>query len=204
MAGDFWMEMHDSYVRHSRSHSSDVNVVFIGASIVQYWCQEGRQVWDDYYRSKGAVNYGIAGDTIQNVLWRVEHRVLEGLRPKVLVLQCGANNMEPFGPPSDEDIARGIGQLIAQIRTQLPETKIISIGLFPFNHHMFTKRAKRVNELLATNADELNVFFIDLIPHMTDSSGKQKPGLFADGLHLSSKGYDVWHQCMRPVIEKLL
>ncbi|CAG2183566.1 unnamed protein product, partial [Oppiella nova] len=70
--------------------------------------------------------------------------------------------MEPFGPPSDEDIARGIGQLIAQIRTQLPETKIISIGLFPFNHHMFTKRAKRVNELLATNADELNVFFIDL------------------------------------------
>ncbi|CAG2116485.1 unnamed protein product [Medioppia subpectinata] len=204
MAGRLWRNLHESFVRRSEARRADIRVVFIGASIVQYWCEEGCRVWDQYYHRNGAVNYGICGDTIQNVLWRVRHRVLDGLQPRVVVLQCGANNMEPFGRPTDEDIGRGVGQLIGEIRAKLPDAKIISVGLMPLSDPQFTAKARRVNACIAPFADGKDVHFLDLIPHMTDSDGQQRGELFTDGLHLSAEGYAVWHRYMWPVMEKLL
>lgn len=85
----YWLQIHDSFCRQSAVQRADIKVLFIGASIVQNWCTEGRHLWDEYYVPKGAVNYGIGGDTIQNVLWRVENREVDGLQPRVVVIQCG-------------------------------------------------------------------------------------------------------------------
>ena len=89
MDRQFWLQIHQSFLRQTTVRRNEIKVVFIGASIVQNWCSEGRHIWDDYYAPKGAVNYGIGGDTIQNVLWRVENGEFDGLQPRVVVIQCG-------------------------------------------------------------------------------------------------------------------
>ncbi|XP_054166519.1 platelet-activating factor acetylhydrolase IB subunit alpha1-like [Oppia nitens] len=203
--GDYWLEIHESFVRQSRDRKDDIKVVFIGASIVQNWSAEGLHIWRQYYAPKGAVNYGIGGDTIQNVLWRVQNKSLDGLDPRVIVLQCGANNLlTSYDSVSDDDIARGICAIINELSSRLPNANILCVGITPINDRNFLGRAKRVNELVANKANERNILFLDLIPKMCDSSNGQPIGrLFTDGLHLTRQGYDVWHEAMQPLFERL-
>lgn len=41
------------------------------------------QVWRELFSPLHALNFGIAGDTTCNVLWRLQNGELENIRPKV-------------------------------------------------------------------------------------------------------------------------
>ena len=83
-----WMKKHKLFLNETKELNDDIKVVFIGASIMEFWQTEGKPVWK-YYLNKSAVDYGIGGDNTANVLWRVENHELDGLKPKVIVLQVG-------------------------------------------------------------------------------------------------------------------
>lgn len=42
-----------------------------------------RQIWRELFSPLHALNFGIAGDTTCNVLWRLQNGELENIRPKV-------------------------------------------------------------------------------------------------------------------------
>jgi len=105
--------------------------------------------------------------------------------------------------PSEADIARGITEIVKQLRTKLPNSKIISLGITPRSDPDGETKAKHINALIAKNADEKHVFFLDMASHFLDSNGKEKAELFKDGKHLSSAGYQIWYQTMEPLFEKL-
>lgn len=41
------------------------------------------QIWRELFSPLHALNFGIAGDTTCNVLWRLQNGELENIRPKV-------------------------------------------------------------------------------------------------------------------------
>lgn len=99
-----WMKKHKSFLEESEHMKSHIKVVFIGASIMEFWQTEGKQIWSSYYVTKSAVDYGIGGDTTSNVLWRVLNHELDGLNPKVIVLQVGGyDNKSVIHSPSLND-----------------------------------------------------------------------------------------------------
>ena len=75
---------------------NETKVVFIGASITEFWQNEGKEIWNSYYVNRSAFDYGIGGDTTSNVLWRIQNHELDGLKPKVIVLQIGIQTVIKF------------------------------------------------------------------------------------------------------------
>lgn len=49
-------------------------------------------VWDKYFAPFKPANFGIGGDTTHGVLWRIQNRELEGIHPKLVVLNIGTNH----------------------------------------------------------------------------------------------------------------
>jgi platelet-activating factor acetylhydrolase IB subunit beta/gamma len=59
------------------------DVVFIGDSIIQRLVHT--EMWNNFFAPMHALNFGIGGDQIQNVLWRIENGELDHINPKVII-----------------------------------------------------------------------------------------------------------------------
>ena len=92
IGAQWWMEKHDGFLNETQQHGKDIKAVFLGDSITDNWRWIGLSVWNAHYANRGAVNYGLSGDQVQNVLWRVEHGEFDKIEPKVVVLMIGKQN----------------------------------------------------------------------------------------------------------------
>ncbi|CAG2105419.1 unnamed protein product [Medioppia subpectinata] len=198
---DWWLQRHHQLLQYTNDHQKQIHAVFIGASIVQYYQTEDKELWDRYYAVKGAANYGIKGDSTSKVLWRIQNHELDGLRPKVVVVSCGPgyNSLDRKPSPSGPDVLEGLKEIIRQLRAKFTAAKVIIIGHTPYTNPSINEKSKQINVEMKKKADDKNVFFIDLTPYLTDSSGHQIPELFlSDHLHLSLEGYRLCSADVHP------
>ena len=77
-----WNARHEQYLARAKEGKCDL--LFLGDSITEGW--GNNETWKKRYEPRNAVNFGIGGDTTQNVLWRITNGELEGLAPKAIVL----------------------------------------------------------------------------------------------------------------------
>ena len=68
-----------------------------------------------------SLNFGIAGDRTENLLWRLQHGELENLSPKMVVLSVGQEN---YGD-SAEIITEGIQAIAGFIRSKQPQAFLV-------------------------------------------------------------------------------
>jgi beta-glucosidase len=199
-----WKKLHESHVK--RAKEGKVDVLFLGDSITQGW-NGASEVWKENFGDKNAANFGIGGDTTQNVLWRITTGgSLEGITPKVVVLMIGTNN---FGLRRDkpENVAKGVEAIVKAIREKTPKTKILLLGIFPRDAKPDTDFRKRIistNEALARLAEDKNVKFLDIGTNFLDKDKNVPKDLMPDYLHLSKKGYEVWAKAIKDDLATLL
>ena len=62
-------------------HSANLQVIWIGDSLIQNLGNS--RIWDSSFCLMHSVNFGISGDTTDNVLWRLHNQELEDVAPKV-------------------------------------------------------------------------------------------------------------------------
>lgn len=158
----WWAHRHES-MNHQVA-KGNVDLIFIGDSITHQWEKEkvGKPVWKTYYAKRNAVNLGISGDRTEHVLWRLENGNLKGISPKLAVVMIGTNNRIPQNTP--EETAEGITQIVKKLRTDLPETKVLLLGIFPRGKTASDPRNlgnKKVNTIIEKLADGENVFYLD-------------------------------------------
>jgi lysophospholipase L1-like esterase len=190
----------------TRAKRGNINVVFIGDSITQGWGGDGKAVWEKRFAPLGAANFGIGGDSTRQVLWRIDHGLLDGLSPKVVVLKIGTNNLyDDFNAGTDEEIARGVETIVARLRQKLPSTRIVLCGILPRQNEFFTNRILKINATLKKFADGEMVRYLDLTDKFQTAPGKVIPELFVpDQLHLAGKGYEVWAEALEPVLRAMM
>lgn len=209
-----WQARHESFNERARQGAArgDIGIIFLGDSITQGWETQGREVWERFYAPRNAVNFGISGDRTQHVLWRVRNGNLDGLAtpaageaPKLVVVMIGTNNSNG-NDHTAEEIAAGIGAVVAAVREKLPETKILLLSIFPRGEQPGPQRTKnaRASELTAALADGKTVHHLDLTARFTDADGAISKEVMPDFLHLSPKGYQIWAEAMEPKIRELL
>jgi len=206
-----WMARHEAFVEQAKQ--GGVDILFMGDSITDFWRNRGSNVWNQYYAGRHAANFGIGGDRTQHVLWRIEHGELDGIKPKVAVLMIGTNNT---GTDSPEDIARAIGMILQDIRTRIPETKVLLLGIFPRgprpNSTPATEdSAKRmevihaVNDLIAKYDDGgKTVKYLDIGDKFLGPDGKIPSAIMPDQLHPSAQGYQIWADAMNPTLDAMM
>ncbi|CAG2118040.1 unnamed protein product, partial [Medioppia subpectinata] len=170
-------------------------------SITNNWLLFGQNVWNLHYGAAHHVyNYGISGDTTSNVIYRIRNHEFDGLEANVTVLMIGANNIW-HNNDTAVDITHGIVEIMTELLTKMPATKILLLGDLP---SPWPDQSKELNALLAKLANNKNVFFLDMWSAFVDETGKQIPDLFLpDGVHPNEFGYEVWYNTMNPFLRKL-
>jgi lysophospholipase L1-like esterase len=119
-----------------------IDIYFEGDSITRRWGTSDEQYralfanWTQNFHGWNAANFGWGGDTVQNILWRLEHGELDGVHPKIIVLLAGTNNLG--GTPSPEggdakveEVVRGLRAIVEVMRKKAPEAVIVLMGITP-------------------------------------------------------------------------
>lgn len=196
-----WMKRHESF--NERVQKGNVDLLMIGDSITHGWEGAGREVWQKYYGDRNAVNLGIGGDRTQHVLWRLENGNIENISPKLAVLMIGTNNS---GSNTPEEIAAGVDAIVQKLRTDLPETKVLVLAIFPRgedDRHPGRKVNMKANELIETQMDgEKMVSFLNINSSFLDDDRTLSRDIMPDLLHPHEKGYAIWAEAMEPAIAK--
>jgi lysophospholipase L1-like esterase len=169
------------------------NIVFLGDSITQFFQQKaGASVWSSRIAPLGAADLGVAGDTTNNLLWRLENGELAG-QPRVAVLMIGTNNLGYLGESVDQTVA-GIEADIAAIHSISPGTEILLNGIFPRGLPTDQLRAEvlEVNAQLANLAGSLGVIYSNPGANLATADGSIAPNVLTDLLHPDASGYEIW------------
>ncbi len=209
----FWVKRHEAFLE--RAKKGDVDVLFLGDSITQGWERSGKQVWQERFAPLKAANLGISGDQTQHVLWRItEGKELQGIHPKAVVLMIGTNNMGSNREGqiaktslSAEQIAEGITAIVHTLRQQLPQTKVLLLGIFPRAAKPAAEARQKiidVNERIAKLADGKQIHYLDIGNKFLDKQGNLPPEIMPDYLHLSPQGYQIWADAIQPALAELL
>jgi beta-glucosidase len=180
-------------------------VIFIGDSITAGWLGPGKAIWDAKYAPHHALNFGISGDTTQNVLWRLNNMSIQDIKPKVAVVLIGTNNTAN----TPHEIADGVKAVLANTQSALHGVKIILVSIMPTRRE--GEKMMQADSLLRSLADNETIYFLNLVPLMpatpASPDGKTEAnykGLGSDGLHPDASGYQIWADAMDPLLKKFL
>lgn len=196
-----WQQTHGGFVSQAKKGGFDV--VFLGDSITKGWAGAGKEIWARNYQPLKAINIGIGGDTTRQTLWRIDHEAFADLKPKVVVLMIGVNNIFTANG-NDEEIAKGVQEILKQIHTRLPATKVLLLSILPLGNQGQSTRASKINHLLA-GFQSPTVQFLDLTPAFIGDDGRAVPALYnSDLVHLSPAGYEAFDKKLQPALLKLL
>ena len=183
----------------------EADVIFLGDSITQGWEGNGKKVWAEHFAPLKAVNLGIGGDQIGHVLWRItEGKELDPIKPKAAVVMIGTNNM---GSHTAQQIAGGVTAIVAELKKQKPEMKVLLLGIFPRSAKADDKvrdKIKTTNAILAKLDDDETVLYRDIGGKFLEPDGSLDKKIMPDYLHLTPAGYEIWAAAIEDDLKKLL
>jgi lysophospholipase L1-like esterase len=192
--------------------TGNVELLFVGDSITDWFANPrgqtatGGEVWKVSFGSMKPADFGIAGDTTQGVLWRMQNGELDGFKAKLIVLMLGTNNINRN--PNDE-IVDGDRLIIEEFKKRQPQAKVLLLGIFPRNGAptdplAFRAAIKEINSKLANLADNRQVFYMDIGQKFLTADGTLTTEIMADGLHPTAKGYQIWADAILPTVKNLM
>jgi lysophospholipase L1-like esterase len=187
----WWKSLHNSFVLNSKDNGGLMNVLFYGDSITSEWSTTGYSIFLSYYASLGSANYGISGDRIEHLLWRIQNGEVNWIQPRVVVLMIGTNNIYIN---SDSEITLGIFTVVRELRERLPLSKILLLGILPRSNRKLAERIIAINQFISQSNDDDMIHFLDMTDHFYNKTvGTFSSELYhPDMLHLSKNGYQKW------------
>lgn len=203
---EFFEEKHEN--NRQVAAAGDIDVLFMGDSITDFWRNEegafaGKPVMDEYFGDLKIANFGIAGDTTQGVLYRLENGEGEGFSPQAVMLMIGTNNI---GRNIPGEVAEGVGAVVLSLQQHFPEAKILLLGVFPRSTPDSEARhaVNEINIIIRRLHDGETVFYKDIGDVFLDDNGNIPASVMSDGLHPSTEGYRRWAEAVEEDLRRLL
>jgi lysophospholipase L1-like esterase len=189
----------------ARIQKGPIGLLFLGDSIADVWPSRGKESWQKLAKYDPA-DFGISGDRTEHVLWRITHGELDGIHPKVTVVMIGTNNVGHFRDEQPEWAAAGVKKIVQTIHEKLPETKVLLLGVFPRDakDSPTRKEVEATNQIISKLDDGQKTRYLDISKEFLDANGEIPKEIMPDRLHPSAKGYDLWYDAMRPLLEKMM
>ena len=201
----WWKKRHQEKLKEVREGGHEL--VFIGDSITQGWEGAGKEVWQEFYGDRKALNLGYSGDRTEHVLWRLLSGELEEVDPKAYVLMIGTNNTGHREAPPQET-ASGVKLILDMLRDRSPEAEILLLSVFPRGEKPDDKKRQinqGVNGIIKAYAkDDPKIQWLDLSDTFLAEDGTLPKEVMPDFLHPRAKGYRMWAEAMEPELKKLL
>lgn len=186
----------------------DAELLFMGDSITDFWRNTegpfaGKSVFDSNFGQWKVANFGIAGDTTQGVLYRLQHGEGQTIHPRAVMLMIGTNNA---GSNSADEIAEGIGAVVHELRKDFPEANILLLAVFPRGgaKDPFRGKIDTINKKISRLDDGEHIHYLDIGPKFLDNDGNIPKDIMSDALHPSTKGYEIWAEAVKEPLAKLM
>ncbi len=190
------------------ARQGDAELLLMGDSITDFWRNAegpfaGKPVLDKHFGQWKIANFGIAGDTTQGVLYRLQNGEGQGFKPRAVMLMIGTNNT---ARNSAAEIAEGIGAVVLKLQQSFPEARILLLAVFPRSRPGDPVRdtIAEINRTIAKLDDGRRVFFLDIGPKFLDAQGNIPADVMSDGLHPGPKGYEIWAQAVAEPLAALM
>jgi lysophospholipase L1-like esterase len=202
----FFRQKHEANVEVAKAGKAEL--LLLGDSITDFWRNErgpfaGKQVLEKHFSQWNIANFGIAGDTTQGVLYRLQNGEGKGISPRAVMLMIGTNNT---GRNTAEEIAEGIGAVVLQLRKCFPESRILLLGVFPRGqaNDPVRQTIREINDTISKLHDGDKVRYLDIGAKFLNPDGKIPADVMSDALHPSSKGYEIWAEAVATPLKKLM
>jgi lysophospholipase L1-like esterase len=196
-----------------KAHAGRIDVYFVGDSITRRWgatdYPELLAHWRANFFGWNAANFGWGADRTENILWRLENGELDDVRPKVIVVLAGTNNVgaEPGGDGKVADITRGLEEIVAVCHRKAPDATIVLTAIFPRNDNpAVLPEVTRINRNLRVLSDGARVRYLNVNDQLADAKGHVFDGMMheRDKLHPTLKAYQAWADALKPIFIELL
>jgi len=195
-----WLNNFGSRVVHARQ-MPEVSIIFDGDSITDFWQGNGKEIWTKYAKLN-AMDFAISGDQTQHVLWRLQQGQADNLKPKLIFLMIGTNNVPSC---TAEQIADGVKAIIDEYRKVCPDAVVVLQAIFPRDPTPETpnrQKIKAINALISKFDDGKNVIYLDFADKFLQPDGTLSKDIMPDYLHPSAKGYQIWADQINPIINR--
>ena len=188
----------NTYIESDKSNPPPESCyLFIGSSSMRMW----KSLQEDF-PGHPVINRGFGGSHFSDAIYYFNDLIL-AYNPKKIIIYEGDNDIASDKSPNK--IMKDMKTLLGLIRDNLdhPDIAIISAKPSPrrwnLKHKYENLNAKF--EKFASKSQDLT--YIDVYTHMLNDKGQPEPELFLeDSLHMTTKGYMIWEEQIRPFIEK--
>jgi lysophospholipase L1-like esterase len=169
--------------------------LFTGSSSIRKW-----KNIPEYFPGKNIINNGFGGSHMSDLLHYCKELILKHTPTKVFIYE-GDNDLG--SKKTSDQIMATTKTLVNQIEAKLPGIEIVFISPKP-SLSRWTLKEKYLelnSDFKKYSESKSNLSFADVWYPMLDKKGNPIKNIFIeDGLHMNSKGYDIWAK----VLEKYM
>ncbi len=175
-------------------------VVFMGNSITEGWIY----TCPEFFEGKPYIDRGISGQTTPQMLIRFRQDVID-LKPAVVVLLCGINDIAQNTGPSTLEMIEGNITSMTEL-AKANGIKVVMCSVLPaydFPWRQGLEPAEKVvnlNKWIKAYAAENGFIYLDYFSSMADEKKAMKAEYSEDGVHPNKAGFKV----MEGLLDKVL
>ncbi|HAC63696.1 MAG TPA: G-D-S-L family lipolytic protein [Cyanothece sp. UBA12306] len=178
--------------------NSEQEIIFLGDSLTD----QGN--WSELLKNGDIINRGIAGDTTDGVLNRI-NEVIES-KPQKIFIMIGINDIWNENKILN-DLITNYQQILTIFKTQIPKTQVYIQSILPINNEQYSinvdnNQILAVNEELKKIASKFNYQYLDLHSKFVEQSNQLNPEYTNDGVHLNLQGYLLWTDIIKLYVNK--
>ncbi len=173
--------------------NSPIEILFLGHSLIEFFDWEGR------FPEHQAVNLGVAGETVEGLLARIDGIINDHPNADLIFVMTGANNIAM----EDYEFFVPYGEIIDKLKSAYPGAKIYIQSVLPIILEWISGSSIiDINRSIKALAVDKGVEFIDIYSYFVENGEPVKEYLLDDGVHLGDKGYEVWSRVVERIIDK--
>ncbi|MAU15490.1 MAG: G-D-S-L family lipolytic protein [Muricauda sp.] len=171
--------------------SSKKTIVFTGSSSIRLW-KDVQERFPDHQ----VLNTGFGGSQFSDLQHYLDELILNYNPVKVFIYE-GDNDV--FAKKRPRKIIQIAQNIIDTLQQKKPDMEIVLISAKPsISRWKFRGRYRRLNRKLHKLASETKgIDYVDVWYPMLDKRKVRQDIFIEDGLHMNSKGYDIWYDVIK-------
>ena len=194
----FWKEISAFVKQDSINKPKDGVILFVGSSSFRLWTDVKKD-----FNNENILNRAFGGATLMDMI-RYKDQNLLNYHPSKIVLYCGENDVASSDKVDGKEVFQRFKTLFDIIRKQYPEVPFVFISIKPCLLRWSMKdRMMDANQRISSFlSHKKKTTFVDIWDAMLENGEPKKDIFREDNLHMNAKGYAIWIEKMKGVINK--
>jgi len=181
---------------------STVSAVYMGDSITDFWFRSDSV----FFKGNHYADRGISAQISPQMLIRFRQDVID-LRPKVVVILCGINDIAGNGGPMTLEMTEDNIKNMTEL-ARANKIKVVLCSLLPADHFYWKPELRPAQNVIELNAwikayaYKNHLEYVDYYTPLVNGQGGIKGEYSEDGVHPNAAGYKVMETLVQAAIKK--